>query len=201
MYPPKYHQAKDFEKIREVITKYPLATLISVKNEECLISHIPLIHKEEKEGFGKLLGHIDRNNPQVELLNNQKIQVIFSTPDAYISPNDYSTEQFPTWNYVKVHLKGKVKQINSPEKIKNILIRSTETFEKDDKPFVLEPNHPRMNQLLKFIIGFEIEILEWEGKFKLSQDKIPEDIEKAKQKLMLNTQESIKGLLNNLLLG
>ena len=44
----------------EVIKTYPLATIISIKDNEPLITHLPLIYNE----FGKLIGHIDKQNPQ-----------------------------------------------------------------------------------------------------------------------------------------
>ena len=42
---------------------------------------------------------------------------------------------------------------------------------------------------------FEITITKWEGKFKLSQDKKPRDIENAKNELIRFNQESIKTFL------
>jgi transcriptional regulator len=43
---------------------------------------------------------------------------------------------------------------------------------------------------------FEIDITSWEGKFKLSQDKKPSDIERARQELIRANQESIKQFLD-----
>ena len=43
---------------------------------------------------------------------------------------------------------------------------------------------------------FEIEITDWEGKFKLSQDKKPKDIEAARNELVRVNQESIRKFLN-----
>ncbi len=75
-YPPKHHQDSDRNHIIEVIKTYPLATIISVKDNEPLITHLPLIYEE-----GKLIGHIDIYNPQTELLkNNNDITVLFYGP-------------------------------------------------------------------------------------------------------------------------
>ena len=92
----------------EVIKTYPLATIVSVKNNEPLITHLPLIYNDD----GNLIGHIDIYNPQAEVLKNDNdITIIFSGPQCYISPSIYTTKQLPTWNYIRVHLKGKVKAI------------------------------------------------------------------------------------------
>jgi transcriptional regulator len=43
---------------------------------------------------------------------------------------------------------------------------------------------------------FEITITDWEGKFKLSQDKKPRDIANAREELLRANQESIKTFLD-----
>ena len=192
-YPPKHHQDNDINHMIEVIKTYPLATLISVKNNEPLITHLPLIYNEG----GNLIGHIDINNPQAELLKNDNdITIIFSGPQCYISPSIYTSKQLPTWNYIKVHLKGKVKAIESKDALKESLITMTEFLEAPNHKYVLEPDNKRMEGALNYIKMFEISIDSWEGKFKLSQDKKPKDIENAKSELVRANQESVEAFLN-----
>jgi transcriptional regulator len=177
----------------EVIKTYPLATLISVKNEEPLITHLPLIYDEIT---GNLIGHIDLYNPQAELLkNNQPVTIIFSGPQCYISPSIYTTTQLPTWNYIKVHLKGTVNSINDSEAIKNTMIKMTEFLEQPDHKYVLESDNPRMDGAINYVKGFEISITHWEGKFKLSQDKKPKDIANAREELIKTNKESMEAFL------
>ena len=194
-YPPNHHQDNDKLHMIEVIKTYPLATIISVKNNQPLITHLPLIYRED----GKLIGHIDKFNPQVELLNNNTpITIIFSGPQCYISPSIYSTTQLPTWNYVKVHLKGTVVKIKSKEALKDSLIKMTEFLEAPDHKYVLEANNPRMDRNLDYIKMFEISVDEWEGKFKLSQDKTPRDIASAKAELIRANKQSIETFLEKI---
>ncbi len=177
----------------KVIKTYPLATIISVKNNEPLITHLPLIYRED----GKLIGHIDIYNPQAELLkDNNLISIIFSGPQCYISPSVYTTTQLPTWNYIKVHLKGTVVAIKSADALKESLIKMTEFLEQPEQKYILEPDNPRMEGALKYINMFEIDITHWEGKFKLSQDKKTQDTANAKAELIRANQESIKGFLD-----
>ncbi len=179
----------------EVIKTYPLATIISVKNNNPLITHVPLIYRED----GKLIGHIDTFNPQAELLaNNNDLTIMFSGPQCYISPSIYSTVQLPTWNYIKVHLKGTVKAIKSKEALKESIINMTKFLEGKEQKYVLEPDNQRMIGALDYINMFEITIDSWEGKFKLSQDKKPQDIENAKAELIRANQESIEPFLDKL---
>ncbi len=193
-YPPKLHQDDNKEHILEAIKTYPLATIISVKNDKPLITHLPLIFREED---GKLIGHIDKFNPQAELLkDNNNITIIFSGPQCYISPSIYTTTQLPTWNYIKVHLKGTVKAIESNNALKESLVKMTEFLEQPKQKYVLDYDNPRMDGLINYIKMFEITISDWEGKFKLSQDKKPRDKENARNELIKANQESIKGFLD-----
>jgi transcriptional regulator len=180
----------------EVVKTYPLATVISVKNNEPLVTHMPLIYRETD---GKLIGHIDIYNPQMPLMcDNNEVTIIFSGPQCYISPSVYTTTQLPTWNYIKVHLKGNVKKIESKAALKQSLIAMTEFLEQPEHRYVLEPDNPRMDGALNYIEMFEITITNWEGKFKLSQDKKAKDTENARAELLRANQESIVVFLDKI---
>ena len=193
-YPPPHHQDHDKEHMIEVVKQYPLATVISVLDGSPLVTHMPLIYREAD---GKLIGHIDIYNPQTPLMkDNNDITVIFSGPQCYISPTVYTTTQLPTWNYIKVHLKGKVIAIESKEALKQSLITMTEFLEQPEHQYILEPDNPRMEAALDYIKMFEITIHEWEGKFKLSQDKKTADTSNARDELIRANQQSIKAFLD-----
>jgi transcriptional regulator len=193
-YPPPHHQDHNISNMIEVIKTYPLATVISVNDNKPLITHLPLIYRETD---GKLIGHIDLYNPQTELMqNNNDITVVFSGPQCYISPSVYTTTQLPTWNYIKVHLKGQVKAIESKESLKDSLITMTEFLEHPDHKYVLEADNSRMDAAINYIKMFEITITDWECKFKLSQDKKAKDTANARAELLRVNQESIKVFLN-----
>ncbi|WP_299129548.1 FMN-binding negative transcriptional regulator [uncultured Winogradskyella sp.] len=193
MYPPKHHQDDNINHMIEVIKTYPLATVISVDNNQPLVTHLPLVYEDKK-----LIGHIDIYNPQTKLLkDNNDVTIIFGGPQCYISPTVYSTTQLPTWNYIKVHLKGTVKAIESKAALKQSLITMTEFLEAPDHKYVLEPDNPRLDANLDYIKMFEISITHWEGKFKLSQDKKAKDKKLAREELLRANKESIKQFLDN----
>ena len=194
MYPPKKHQDSDKKHLIQVIKTYPLATVISVKNNTPLVTHLPLIYRESD---GKLIGHIDIYNPQTEVLQNQNdITILFSGPQCYISPSIYTTTQLPTWNYIKVHLTGTVSRIDNKDQLKQSLITMTEFLEAPNHKYVLESDNPKLDKNLDYIKLFEISIDTWEGKFKLSQDKKPKDTEHARNELLKTNQASIKAFLD-----
>ncbi len=193
-YPPKHHQDSNRNHLIQVIKNYPLATVISVLNNEPVITHVPLILKDQQ-----LIGHIDANNPHALLLkNNQKVTLLFSGPQCYISPSIYKTAQLPTWNYIKVHLKGLVSEIENPDSIKQSIVEMTQFLEAPEHTFQLDYEDARMDKFVPYIKGFKITITDWEGKFKLSQDKNAEDFESAKAQMIKHNQVHIGAFLNNL---
>lgn len=191
-YPPKYHLDENKDHLIDVINNFPLATVISVDNNTPYITHLPLIFDNDK-----LIGHIDIYNPHANLLKDRReVTLLFSGPQCYISPSIYSTAQLPTWNYIKVHLKGTVKAIESKAALKQSLISMTQFLEAPDHKYILEPDNPRLDRNLNYIKMFEISITDWEGKFKLSQDKKTSDMKNARAELIRANQESIAKFLD-----
>jgi transcriptional regulator len=72
----------------------------------------------------------------------------------------------------------------------------TAFLEAPDHKYILESDNPRMLGALDYIKMFEITITNWEGKFKLSQDKRHQDMANARQELIRANQESIKVFLD-----
>ena len=195
MYPPPHYQSNDVEKMISVIKHFPLGTLITVKEGKPFITHIPFIYDETT----KLVAHLDKNNPQIETLKDgAEVTVIFKGPDTYISPSIYTTPQLPTWNYIIVHITGTLKLINEVEAVKQTMIDMTEYLEGDTQKFILEKNDPRMMRLVNYVQAFEIEIINWEGKFKLSQDKIPQDFEHARRELIEKSRKDISKFIEEI---
>lgn len=189
MYPPLHHQSHDIEKMISVLKHFPLGMLVTAKDGKPFVTHIPFIYNETSK---KLVAHLDRNNPQLETLKDEaEVTVVFKGPDTYISPSIYTTPQLPTWNYIIVHVTGKLQLINEPEAIKQTMVEMTKFLEGKEENFILKKDDPRMERLIDYIQAFEIEITNWEGKFKLSQDKNSQDFENAKEELKRNPQKDV----------
>lgn len=197
-YPPPHHQETEFENAILTVSTFPLATVISVNENKPFLTHLPLIYQADGK-LGKLIGHIDKRNPQAAFLKDKNLcTVLFNGPDAYISPSILSTSQLSTWNYIKVHFEGFVTEIKEPEKIKDSIIAMTEMLEAPEQAYVLEKDNPRMEAFVNYISGFEIHITSWEGKFKLSQDKVQEDQDRARQALHQNHQPKMTDYLDQI---
>jgi len=196
MYPPKYYLENDREKIFRVIETYSFATVISRTKDDIIVTHLPLILDRQRGEFGFLVGHMDRNNPHTGYLDSANVFVIFHGPNAYISPNVYESPQLPTWNSISVHIKGLARITKSKETVRESMMRMVSFLEKGQAPFVLDRDHQTMNSLLGYVVGFEIEILESIGRFKLSQNKNERDKQLAKERLIAENKEGDAWLID-----
>ena len=188
-YPPYHFVCKDWFTISSFIKTFPLGTIITYFEDEIYTSHIPFIIQNKK-----LIGHIDKKNPQFLHLDKAKVEVIFHAGSAYISPSEFETDELPTFNYAKVHVKGKAVYVDDSRLIQSLVDMTSEM----DDSFKIEKNHPRINKLKHFIQGVEISMDAFHGRFKMSQDKSPAHFEKAKLMLGESQKSKLCEFLNTL---
>jgi L-ornithine N5-monooxygenase len=116
-YPPQRHLDLDVEHMYAVMNRLPFATVISVGDGAPVVSQLPLILDRNRGEHGVLFGHVDRNNPQVRLLDGGAATIIFHGPNSYISPYTYESSQLPTWNSISVYVTGRVTLIDDHERL------------------------------------------------------------------------------------
>jgi transcriptional regulator len=178
MYIPKYAKHDDPNLIREFIDSHPFATLIT-QQPGLFVNHFPFLLSHENERL-VLSSHMARNNPQWKHIEDKsEVLIIFQGPHAYISPSMYVNKlNVPTWNCTAVHVYGRAKAIHDAAAIEEILTKTLEKFEsRRDRPWEYNLPQDFRDNLIKAIVGFEIEAERSEGKFKLSQNRAPEDYE------------------------
>lgn len=187
-YPPKRHLETDSDKLYAIIERFNFATLVSVKSDgEPVVTHVPMVLDRSQSEKGILFGHMDRANPHVDSLDGRRTLAIFHGPNAYISPHTYESDQLPTWNSIAVHVRGMTRVIVDREKVVRGLVDISVKSDSRQGAFRLPPDDPRIERLINFIVGFEIEIEEMVGRFKLSQDRSEADRKLAGFELMRQT--------------
>jgi transcriptional regulator len=111
---------------------------------------------------------------------------------AYVSPSWYEVKPMavPTWNYMAVHASGKARILTNDELELALhkLVDENETI--FAQPWKLEFTEIMREKLLGAIVGFEIELVNIEGKFKLSQNRMREDQIRVIAQLAAQTSES-----------
>ncbi|OIK15796.1 transcriptional regulator [Bacillus sp. MUM 116] len=184
MYIPKHFQLDDEEIIYDFIEKYGFATLFSQHNGEPYATHLPLTLNK---GESALYGHFALPNEQWKDIENQQVLVVFQGPHCYISPSWYETTlAVPTWNYVSIHLYGKMEIIEDQKVIFDSLNDMVNKYERPDSSYNLNDVDPKyLEGMSKGIIAFKIKITKIEAKAKLSQNHPVE-----RQELIIKNLES-----------
>lgn len=170
MYTSKLNRNENTEELHEFIRKNGFGILISSVAGKPWASHIPLLLSADGK---KLSGHLARGNKQWKEWNDEsEILAIFSGPHAYISSSWYDHENVPTWNYIAVHVYGKLKILSDQELLQS-LKELTDTYEKQSvQPVSVEKMNPDyLKKEMLGIVGFEIEITKMEAAYKLSQNR------------------------------
>src|SRR5690349_3354151 len=123
MYIPHSFAERDLSTLLAFIEAHPLAALVTSSATDGLFAtHLPLVLDRATGPQGTLLGHVARANPHARFITSEPVEalVIFSGPDAYITPEWYQTKQetgrvVPTWNYVAVHAYGGLRLRDDPQ--------------------------------------------------------------------------------------
>ena len=178
MYIPKHFEQTDLKVLQDLVRAAPLATLVTVHPHGLNANPIPL-YFELNEGLGVLQGHIARaNSLWRDFDKSVEALAIFQGADAYISPSWYPSKQehgkvVPTWNYIAMHVYGNLRMIDDATWLQQFLEKLTAQEEADfPQPWKLsDAPASYIENMLKAIIGIELEITRWEGKYKLSQNK------------------------------
>lgn len=159
--------------IIEFIKKNAFATLVSQVHGKPWATHLPLVLGQDPEGNPILSGHVAKANQQWKSIpNNDEVLVIFQGPHAYISSSWYNHENVPTWNYLAVHVYGKIRIIEG-EELMHHLKSLVNTYEAG------RPNRVRVETMtdsyvqsqLRALVGFEVKIEEVKASAKLSQNR------------------------------
>jgi transcriptional regulator len=172
MYLPKsFHETRP-DVLHALMRDYPFATIVMHGNDGLVANHIPL----ELASDASLHGHVARGN-ELAKADGAEVVVIFHGVDGYVSPNWYPSKhetgrEVPTWNYAVVHVHGRLRVVEDPAWLRQLLDRLTVRHEASQaKPWhVSDAPEDHIEKMLRLIVGIDIAIERIEGKFKLSQN-------------------------------
>ena len=187
MYIPEFYKNNNIDEVKSFIVENSFGIMVSQVDNKIVATHIPLLLSKNKSGEDVLLGHISKANQQLKNSDPEnEILVIFNGPHTYISSSWYDHENVPTWNYIAVHIYGKLRIIEGEELLSamDMLVNKFEAG--SEHPVSIKKMSPDyLHQHLKGIRGFEIKIERIEAAKKLSQNrddknhkKIIEELEK-----------------------
>jgi transcriptional regulator len=173
MYVNSINRWEDEPEIISFIQKNAFATLITQENGRSLATHLPFVLDQNESGKAIISGHIAKANAQWKTIPEQgEVLVMFQGPHAYISSSWYNHENVPTWNYLAVHVYGKIRFIEG-EELLNHLKKLVNTYEQDrpNRVSVEGMSGAYLESQIRALVGFEIQITEVQASAKLSQNR------------------------------
>ncbi|PZO30426.1 MAG: protease [Flavobacteriaceae bacterium] len=172
MYIPNLYKNENQSEIEQFISENGFAILVNQTNGKLWATHIPLILGTNSDGKQILIGHISKLNPQAESFKqNDEVLAIFSGSHSYISSSWYDHENVPTWNYLAVHVYGKIRLHSFEESIEGLKKLVNKYEAKSEKPIRIEDLSEKTMREARGIVSFEIEISSIEAQKKLSQNR------------------------------
>lgn len=192
MYVPAHFAETDTGVLHDLIAANPLGVLITHGAGGLDANHIPFEIDRTRGAFGTLLCHVARANPVwQELSDGDEALVVFRAGDAYISPTWYPSKhethrQVPTWNYRVAHAHGRVTIRDDEAFVRRMVAKLTHTHEASQAVPWKMGDAPKdyLDQMVKAIVGIEIEVTRLVGKMKLGQNKDVADTRSAGEMLL-----------------
>jgi transcriptional regulator len=174
MYIPKLYREDDREKILEFLRQNNFPALVTYDGGKPIATHLPVEVIEGEDGALTILGHMSRANPQWKSFGEGEVLLIFQGAHAYISLRWYNHVNVPTWNYMMVHLYGKVRLVKGDE-LYSLLSRLVKKHE-EQSSYRLE-NLPAefVQKEMNGVVGLAVDVTRIEAGYKLSQNRGDED--------------------------
>jgi transcriptional regulator len=180
MYVPDHFAAEPAD-VAALLAAGGLAQLVTPTADGLIATPLPLIYDRDRAA---LLGHVARNNEHwqaAERATGDSLAIL-TGPDAYVSPSFYPSKQehgrvVPTWNYVTVHVHGRLIVHEDTDWLRALVTRLTEHHEADfATPWaVSDAPSAFIEGQLRAIVGLELALTRVEAKVKLSQNRTAAD--------------------------
>jgi transcriptional regulator len=184
MYIPPSYAEPNAGVMLDYVEAHPLGVLVTASSEGLFATHLPMVVDRSRGERGTLLGHIAKANPHHRRAALGEALVIFSGPDAYVTPAWYASKQehgkvVPTWNYAAVHAYGAIRFVEDESFLRAHLHALVARHERGrDEPWEIEDAPEKyIDQQVRAIVGVEVAITRLEGKWKMSQNRPAADID------------------------
>jgi transcriptional regulator len=213
MYIPAHFAEQRPAALHALMRDHPLATLVLPATAEAGASaaepavgmqadlqaagldahHIPLLLDTAATAdapLGCLRGHVARANTAWRQAPAGEVLAVFLGPQAYVTPSWYASKAqhgkvVPTWNYIAVHAYGVLRWVDDAPWLRALLNQLTDTHESPrPQPWQMDDAPEEyLQQMMSAVVGLELRITRLIGKWKVSQNRPPADIDGVVQGL------------------
>lgn len=173
MYIPKYYREEDRQRILAFLKQNNFAALVTFDGEKPIATHTP-VEVVESENDWTIYGHLSRANPQKKTFDGQEALLIFQGAHTYISARWYTQVDVPTWDYMIVHVYGRVREIQGDE-LYSVLSRLVERHEAATSYRLEGLPQDMVQKEIKGVFGFVMQVTRIDAGYKLSQGKTEEE--------------------------
>ena len=194
MYVPDHFREDRPEVLHDAVRQIGFATLVTQGLEA---NHLPMLLAD-----GVLRGHVARANPVWKQGAGEAL-AIFLGPHAYVSPNWYPSKSetgkaVPTWNYLTVHARGTIVWMQDPGWLRAHVTALSNTHEAGrENPWAIgDAPAGYVDGLLRAIVGFELTVTSFEGKWKFSQNRDAADQAGVREGLHRDGREDVARLMD-----
>jgi len=182
MYVPEHFAERRIDVLHGLIDAHPLATLVRMGADGLEADHVPFaLCETATTPCGLLRAHVARGNPLARQ-DGMPVLAVFQGPGAYVSPTVYDLEaadgrRVPTWNYAVVHAHGRLRVVDDGEWIAAHMAGATARREATNGTGWTMADAPPdyIARMVAATVGIEIAVERLEAKFKLSQNRPPDD--------------------------
>jgi transcriptional regulator len=188
MYLPSHFAESRPAVLQQLIHDHPFGLLVTQSDDGLSANAIPFIYDAgEGAGTGVLRGHVARANPVWrEARTDLESLVVFEGAQTYVSPAWYPSKAehgkvVPTWNYVMVQARGRLRVLDDATWLRAFVSRLTDRHEAarvaqsdaSAPPAWAVGDAPSdyLETMLRAIVGIEIEVTQLVGKWKVSQNR------------------------------
>jgi len=182
MHIPKYYREEDPQKILAFLQQNNFPAIVSFDGQRPIATHTPVEVVENEHGNLTIYAHISRANPQWRTFDKQEVLLIFQGAHTYISPRWYNHVNVPTWNYMMVHVYGRVRLLQE-EELFAFLSRLVHAHEANTSYSLEGLPQDFVQKEIKGVVGFAIDVTRIDAGYKLSQNRNDEDHENIVREL------------------
>ena len=180
MYLPSHFAVDDPVEVLRLLRARPLATLVTHDAEGLDANPVVLLADGDAQGrTRRLRGHVARGNPLWRRAGAGGCEVLalFHGAQAYVSPAAHPRKALdgkvvPTWNYLVVQVSGRLRAVDDPAWLRQLVGELTDTHEGGrERPWaVSDAPEDYVRAMLAGVVGIDIEVQRVTAKFKLSQN-------------------------------
>ena len=194
MYNLPYHKEHNEQEIQAFVEKHPFAFLMGCDSENRPVATQVPLFIQNSDGKKVLRGHIMKNTDHHRAFSqNENVLAVFSGKHTYVSGTWYTNPNTPsTWNYMSVHMKGIIHFLEE-EDLEDVLRMTSLHFEgQNQQSTTVFYNLPSefKQRVMGAIVAFEIEVIEIDTVFKLSQDRDAESYRSIIKKLKEQNEDA-----------